>query len=417
MEFYKFFPTPSDRMGTIWTLSTIKDAYIIEYGPAGTTHFAIEGLMQLNAESTANVYTTHIDETDISFGKQDRLENAILEIDGQHNPKYIFVMASSISAIIGTDIESICFEMQERVKSKLIPITTGGYNGDHTAGIEKTLEMICKEMVKTPRVKKENSYNIIGSNADMFNFLSDIEEIKSIMTEGFNFDVNTIFTAYTSIDEIEKASEGQINLVLRGEGLKAAETLQKDHDINYYYGRPYGLEGTTLWIRELGEKLGLSVNEDYINKKTSELRKHLMGYRFMMREVKNKSVVLVGDYDVVIGLAALFEEMGLKIEKMIVKHKLCKKAKEIMPDKWKDIIEFDLSERELEEYLKSTPLYLLLGDDGTLKLEHKSRLEFQISNPNLTKYGIYPYTPFVGYKGMLYILQCLFELARANPEI
>ena len=131
-----------------------------------------------------------------------------------------------------------------------------------------------------------------------------MEEIKNMMKNGFDFDVNTTFTAYTSIDEIEKATEGEINLVLRGEGLKAAKkTLQKEHDMDYYYGKPYGLEGTTLWLRNLQEALGINVNEDYISKKTSEIRKHLMSYRFMIREVTNKSAILVGDYDVVIGLA------------------------------------------------------------------------------------------------------------------
>ncbi|MBU5425378.1 nitrogenase component 1 [Tissierella pigra] len=416
MEFYKFFPTPSDRMGTIWTLSTIKDAYIIEFGPAGTTHFAIEGLMQLNGEHKANVYTTHINETDISFGKQDRLENAILEIDGQYNPKYIFVMASSISAIIGTDIESICFEMQSKVSAKLIPITTGGYNGDHTLGIERSLNMLCKEVVKPSENKQSKTYNIIGNNVDVFNFLSEMEEIKNMMKNGFDFDPNTIFTAYTSIDEIEKTTMGEINLVLRGEGLKAAKTLQKEHNMDYYYGRPYGLEGTTLWLRNLQEALGINVNEDYISKKTSEIRKHLMSYRFMIREVRNKSAILVGDYDVVIGLANLLEELGLSIKKIIVKHKLCKEVRKYIPEKWEEIIEFNLSERELEEYLKSAPSYLLLADGGTLKLENQSRLHLQIANPNFSKYSIYPYTPFVGYNGTLYMVQCLFELEKSKSK-
>ncbi|NLY46219.1 MAG: oxalate:formate antiporter [Tissierella sp.] len=416
MDFYKFFPTPSDRMGTIWTLSTIKDAYIIEFGPAGTTHFAIEGLMQLNADHNANVYTTHINETDISFGKQDRLENAILEIDGQHNPKYIFIMASSISAIIGTDIDSICYEMQSKVNAKLIPITTGGYSGDHTLGIETTLDMLCKEAVKESENKIENSYNIIGNNADIFNFLSDVEEIKSLMKNGFGFDVNTIFTAYTSIDEIENTANANMNLVLRGEGIKAAKTLQKNHNIEYYYGKPYGLEGTTKWLRELEKVLGIKVNESYINKKTAQIRKYLMTFRFMIREVENKSTILVGDYDVVIGLADLVEELGLKVEAIIVKHKPCKAIKKSISEKWASLIQFDISERELENYLKSTPSYLLLADGSTLELENSSRLSMQIANPNFKKYSIYPHTPFVGYNGTLYMIQSLFELNKANPR-
>jgi len=84
----------------------------------------------------------------------------------------------------------------------------------------------------------------LSQNADIFNFLSDGEEIRSIMKECFDFDINPVFTAYTSIDEIEKATEAQINIVLRG-GIKAAKTLQKEYSMDYYYGRPYGLEGTT----------------------------------------------------------------------------------------------------------------------------------------------------------------------------
>ncbi|ARC83869.1 nitrogenase component 1 type Oxidoreductase family protein [Clostridium argentinense CDC 2741] len=410
MEFYKFFPIPSDRMGTIWTLSSIKDAYVIEFGPAGTTHFAIEGMMQLNGEHRANIYTTHINETDISFGTHKRLEKAIMEVDENYNPKVIFIMASSISAIIGTDIESICYEMQPKIQAKLIPITTGGYNGDHTLGIEKTLYMLCKEIVKETENKKINTYNIIGNNVDMFNFLSDAEEIKSIMKESFGAEINTVFTAYTSVEEIENSSEGQLNLVLRGEGIKAAKALEKEHNISYYYGRPYGLEGTVAWIRGVEEVLGIKANEKYLNKKISQIRKHLISYKFMIREIENKSVVLVGDYDVIIGLASFMEELGLKVKKLIVKHNLCKKVKNFIPEKWKDIIEFNLNEEEIEIYLNTSSIYLLLADGATLKLNHKSKLQFQISNPNLLKHSIYPYTPFVGFNGALYLIQCLFEL-------
>ncbi len=416
MAFYKFFPTPSDRMGTIWTLSTIKDAYIIEFGPAGTTHFEIEGMMQFNADHNANVYTTHINETDISFGKQDRLENAILEIDGQYGPKYIFVMASSISAIIGTDIESVCYELQPKVKAKLIPITTGGYHGDHTLGIEATMDMLCKEVVQETVQKKPNTYNIVGNNGDVFNFLSDVEEIKNLMKSAFNFDVNTTFTAYTSMEEIEKAGEAQFNLVLRGEGLKAADTLKKNHGIGYHYGRPYGLEGTTFWLKSLEKALGIPADEQYIAKKTAEIRKHLMNYRFMTRGLNKKNVLLVGDYDVVVGLAALVEELGLTVEAIILKHKMNRKAKKHLPEKWKRVMKLDYSEREMEAYLSETPSYLLLADEATLKLENKSKLHFQIANPNFSKHSIYPYTPFVGYHGALYFMQCLYELQKGNPE-
>lgn len=114
----------------------------------------------------------------------------------------------------------------------------------------------------------------------------------------------------------------------------------------------------------------------------------------------------------VIGLAGFLEELGLKVEGIIVKHKISRKVKDLIPEKWKDIIKIDLNERELEEYLSSTPSYLLLADGATLKLQNKSKLHLQIANPNFSRYSIYPYTLFVGYNGALYIIQCLFELEK-----
>ena len=35
----RYLPTPSDRMGLLWTLLTIKDGVILELGPSGTTHY------------------------------------------------------------------------------------------------------------------------------------------------------------------------------------------------------------------------------------------------------------------------------------------------------------------------------------------------------------------------------------------
>ncbi len=39
MSLCRFYPAPSDRMAIIWSLMPIKDAVVLEYGPAGTTHF------------------------------------------------------------------------------------------------------------------------------------------------------------------------------------------------------------------------------------------------------------------------------------------------------------------------------------------------------------------------------------------
>ena len=41
MSLVRFLPTPSDRMGIIWSLLAVQGAIVLEYGPAGTTHYSM----------------------------------------------------------------------------------------------------------------------------------------------------------------------------------------------------------------------------------------------------------------------------------------------------------------------------------------------------------------------------------------
>lgn len=53
-------------------------------------------------------------------------------------------MASSISSIIGADVESVCFELESKVSAQLIPITTGGLKHHYHIGVEQTLLLLVR---------------------------------------------------------------------------------------------------------------------------------------------------------------------------------------------------------------------------------------------------------------------------------
>lgn len=160
--------------------------------------------------------------------------DSIREIDINIKPKYIFVLTSSITSIIGSDIHGICSEISHEVNAKIISIDIGGLKDDYNRGVEKGLELIAKNIVKD-NLEKTDTFNIIGSNIDCFNFLSDCEEIKRMMKSIFNKEVNTIFTAYTDIESLENASKANLNIVLREEGLKAEVYMENKFKIPYIY--------------------------------------------------------------------------------------------------------------------------------------------------------------------------------------
>lgn len=60
MSLCRYLPVPSDRMGIIWSLLSVKDSIILEYGPAGTTHFSMGFYGTLGVDWAAEaVYNTY----------------------------------------------------------------------------------------------------------------------------------------------------------------------------------------------------------------------------------------------------------------------------------------------------------------------------------------------------------------------
>ncbi|MEF9991716.1 MAG: nitrogenase component 1 [Romboutsia sp.] len=399
MQVYKYFPVANDRMGIIWTLSSIKDACIIEFGPAGTTHYAVEGIGSLNGEDNAKIYSTHMDQSDITFGKYDRLENAINEIDKNIKPKYIFIMASSISSIIGADIKSVCKILKDRVNAKLIPIETGGLKDDYNVGVEHILELLAKEVVCGGE-KDVNKYNIIGYNIDKYNFTSDVVELKRIMKDLFNKDLNTAFTCNTSIENLENASNASLNIVVRKEGLKAAEYMKEKYNIPYIYKNMYGLKNIIHFVNEVNKYDKFNLNEDNYKKEVQELKSHIFSIKRKFNFYEdNKKCAIFGDYDTVIGIRDMLQELGLIVDRSEVLYR--EESKEVLSN---------CSELDRMKYLKETELLALFGDGASLDMVHKSKLNLQISNPNLNEINIYPYTPYIGFRGCLYMIEKILNI-------
>lgn len=396
MDIYKYFPNPSDRMGIIFALSSIEGATVIEFGPSGTTHYAVEGIGNLNGEDRAKFFSTHMSENDIAFGSHKRLENSIVEVDKNDNPKYIFVMASSVSSIIGTDIGGICDSLQDKVDAKLIPITTGGLREECNRGIEYILEVLVKEVVLETD-HKTDTFNILGCNIDQFNFLSDVEEIKRMINAYFGKDVNAVFTSYSTIEEIEGAASASINIVMRKEALKAAIHMKDKFGIPYIYIKPYGIDKIDKFVKGVESVTGWDFNEEVYNKEVSEVKQHLFNIkRKFYFYNKTKKCSVIGDYDVVVGFKSIIEEIGLAIDRLQVLYRM---------DSIEDGILYSSDEMERLAYLKESDLLALFADATSLDSKHNSKVDLQVSNPNLSAVNIYPYTPFVGIRGLYYVLE------------
>jgi nitrogenase molybdenum-iron protein alpha/beta subunit len=410
MQLYKYFPTPSDRMGVLWSLVSIKDACVIEYGPAGTTHYASEGIAQFNGDIDAKLFTTHMDEEDIIMGDSSRLEETIREVDAIHCPRVIFVLASTISSVVGTDIERICQNLQDEISAQLIPFTGGGFRGDYSAGIREVLTALAVKIVKEPAGKIPQSYNIIGSNIDCYNFASDIKELERMMSACFGCSLNTVFTAKSSIKELEEAARAEFNLVLRSEGLDCAAVLKDKYGLNYYAGSPYGFKGTANWIKGIEKAFSIKANDIYIAQQMDKAKIYVMKVMHTAFNFEKLTAVVSGNYDFILDFYPfLAEELFIDVEKGLVNHLVrgnSRKAEGSLAGK----LLFAASEDEKEELIKDIQPALLLGDGILLALGEQAPIKVQVANPNPNHYlQIYDNTPFMGFNGAIYLIEILLN--------
>lgn len=334
------------------------------------------------------------------MGDVTRLEDAIVELDKSYEPKVIFVVASSVTAVIGTDIKGVCRYMQNEVKAKLIAFEQGGFRGDYSIGLVETYKLLVKNLPKKDVKEEKGVYNIIGASAWRYRMASDIIEVKSLLKEALNMECNACLCCDASVEELQEMGKAQVNIVLGNEGLAAAKILQEKFGTPYVYAVPYGYSGTVAFLEKVGATIDVMPDPMVLMRiKMKEKGMGMLSMFAMMGGGKIKPVAAVkGDYDMVQGVSAFLEQAGVKVA-----HKMCAHSLKGIVEPAEGVEAF-AEEREWLEIIKPLRKTLVLADDVALLQCDDSNTKVLISAPFFNGV-VATHLPFMGEKGADFLLE------------
>lgn len=417
MRLLRYFPVPSDRMGTIWTLLSLDKAVVLEYGPAGTTHYSMTFFNSMGLETNGRIYTTDMNDSDVIMGDTDKLEKAVLEIDRQYEPQVIFVLASSTSEVIGTDIKGVCKSLEAKAKARLIPFAVSGLSGDYARGISSCLLKLVRELVKeseggteeqltdaVDEVNGQNTFNVLGMTGWKYRGQSDLWEVENLLREGFDLKLGCSPGLNCSIEKIENMTKAVFNLVLSWEGLKMAEYLQEKYGMPFIYLPPYGYEKTLELLQQVSLLVGKEVNRSLVERlqeKQQKLKAFGMLQRRMTEGKYPQRALLKGELDFIQGVGEFLETLGFKQQQRICDYSL----KNLQAEK----VDFYKEENQWLQVVRQQEHSLVLGSDIVLEEAGTSNVKVRTAYPLLVDNVTATHLPFMGEKGADMLLEQVKE--------
>ncbi|WP_028986275.1 nitrogenase iron-molybdenum cofactor biosynthesis protein NifE [Thermicanus aegyptius] len=295
-------------------LLPIADAAHLVHGPLGCSGNSWEGRGSLSSGPHLYQYglTTDLKESEIIFGGEKKLREAIGEIMERFSPPAVFVYSTCVTALIGDDLEAICREETRKWGVPVIPVNSPGFVGSKNLGTRLAGETLFQYVIGTSDPPETTPYdiNLIGE----YNIAGEMWEIKELLDK-VGIRILSRITGDGRFQEIRWAHHAKVNMVVCSRALiNLARKMEEHYQIPYFEGSFYGAGETGSSLRKIAgllkdRELERRV-EELIQEEEKKLHRDLLQYRPVL---KGKKVVLytggVKSWSVISAL----QELGMEV--------------------------------------------------------------------------------------------------------
>ncbi len=199
------------------------------------------------------VYISGLSEMEAIMGDDDKLIDDICEAAEEMQPKFIAIAGSPISAMTGFDYEAVAEVIEKKTGIPSFGFPTTGMN-TYIHGASMAFEALVKKLIDDPsdewienrlhevETSEEEvpfKVNILGLTPLDFSVNGEVDSLAKWL-EDRGFEVGARLGMGSSLEEIGRASEAEVNLVVSAAGLAAGKAMYRKFAIPSVIGLPIG---------------------------------------------------------------------------------------------------------------------------------------------------------------------------------
>ena len=214
-------------MGAMLTIKEIDDSVMVVIGPdecAYYTQLATSGGAM--KASGCRIVSVVLDQHDVTFGCQEKMDEAFTELMEEFNPKMVYLVTTCVVEVIGDDIDAMAMGYEAQYKLPVIVVHAENFKtDDHLPGIEHTLDGSIDAMEAQGI---EDRVNVLGLRLGDFTKTEVYRCLKESGTE-----IGLMLPGKASADEIRTAPGAKCNIVVHPVGLPLAKAMKEQFGIPY----------------------------------------------------------------------------------------------------------------------------------------------------------------------------------------
>ncbi len=364
--------------GSRVVLYPIADALHLVHGPIGCAVYTwdIRGALSSGPELHRLSFSTDLQELDVIFGGEKKLEKALLELIARHQPKAAFVYSTCIVGIIGDDLEAVCKKVATMTAIPVLPVQSEGFKGNKRAGYAAACTAMARLVGSgdTTGISK-HSINIVGD----FNLAGEIWLIRSYFEE-LGIETVANITGDGRVGDIQRCHGAALNVVqCSGATMDLAKIMEERYGIPFvrvsYFGVEDMAEALYTVARHFKDEEMLEKARRLVKRELSSLLPQLAKYKKAL--AGKKSAIYVGGAFKAFSLVKAFRLLGMAV--VLVGSQTGTKEDYLELERISDpgtIIVDDSNPLELATFLKEKEVDLFVGGVKERPIAYKLGVAF-----------------------------------------